>query len=36
VVLEGAGLPSLWRELAIMGTWTIVPFAIALKVFKWR
>jgi ABC-2 type transport system permease protein len=36
VVLEGAGLPGLWRELAIMGTWTIVPFVIAMKIFKWR
>lgn len=36
VVLEGAGLSSLWREFAIIGTWTVVPFAIALKIFKWR
>jgi ABC-2 type transport system permease protein len=36
VVLEGATLASLWNELAILMTWTIVPFAIALKIFKWR
>jgi ABC-type polysaccharide/polyol phosphate export permease len=36
VVLEGAVLTSLWTELAVIGTWTIVPFAIALKIFKWR
>ena len=36
VVLEGAGLSSLWREFAIIGTWTVVPFAIALQIFKWR
>ena len=36
VVLEGATLASLWNELAILLTWTIVPFAIALKIFKWR
>jgi ABC-type multidrug transport system permease subunit len=36
VVLEGAALPSLWSELAVMATWTIVPFSIALKIFKWR
>src|SRR4029453_9849756 len=32
VVLEGATLTNLWHELAIMATWTIVPFAIALKI----
>ena len=36
VVLEGATLASLWNELAILMTWTIVPFAIALRIFKWR
>jgi ABC-2 type transport system permease protein len=36
VVLEGATLSSLWRELAVMATWTIVPFGVALKIFKWR
>jgi ABC-type multidrug transport system permease subunit len=36
VVLEGATLTSLWHELAIIGSWTVVPFAIALKIFKWR
>jgi ABC-2 type transport system permease protein len=36
VVLEGATLSSLWRELAVMAMWTIVPFGVALKIFKWR
>jgi ABC-2 type transport system permease protein len=36
VVLEGAALTSLWNELAIIAAWTVVPFAIALKIFKWR
>ena len=36
VVLEGAPLTSLWNELAVIATWTIVPFAIALRIFKWR
>jgi ABC-type multidrug transport system permease subunit len=36
VVLEGASLASLWQELAILAAWTVVPFAIALKIFKWR
>ena len=26
VVLEGAALTSLWRELAVIATWTVVPF----------
>jgi len=29
-------LASIWNELAIMAGWTIVPFAIALKIFRWR
>jgi ABC-type multidrug transport system permease subunit len=36
VVLEGAPFTAIWNELAIMAGWTIVPFAIALKIFKWR
>ena len=36
VILEGATLPSIWHELAIMAAWTVVPFAIALKIFRWR
>jgi ABC-type multidrug transport system permease subunit len=36
VVLEGTSLAGIWTELAIMGSWTVVPFAIALKIFKWR
>jgi ABC-2 type transport system permease protein len=36
VVIEGASLVSLWNELAILAVWTIVPFAIALKIFRWR
>jgi len=36
VILEGATLASLWHELAIIGAWTIAPFAIALKIFRWR
>jgi ABC-2 type transport system permease protein len=36
VVLEGTTLAGLWNELAIMAAWTIVPFAIALRIFKWR
>jgi len=36
VVLEGATLPAVAGELAILAFWGIVPFVIALKVFRWR
>jgi ABC-type polysaccharide/polyol phosphate export permease len=36
VVLEGSSLAAIWHELAIMAGWTIVPFAVALRIFKWR
>lgn len=36
VVLEGAPFTAIWHELAIMAGWTVVPFAIALKIFRWR
>ncbi len=36
VVLEGAGPGGIRRELVTMAGWTIVPFLIGLKIFKWR
>jgi ABC-type multidrug transport system permease subunit len=36
VVLEGSSFAAIWHELAIMAGWTIVPFALALRIFKWR
>ncbi len=36
VVLEGAPLTAIQGELAILAVWGVVPFAIALKVFRWR
>jgi ABC-type multidrug transport system permease subunit len=36
VVLEGATLGGVWQELAIIASWTIAPFFLALKIFKWR
>jgi ABC-type multidrug transport system permease subunit len=36
VILEGATLRDVGGELARLGAWTIVPFAIALRIFKWR
>jgi ABC-type multidrug transport system permease subunit len=36
VVLEGATLPAVGGELAILAIWGVVPFVIALKIFRWR
>jgi ABC-type polysaccharide/polyol phosphate export permease len=36
VVLEGATLGGIRVELATLAAWTIVPFAIGLRIFKWR
>jgi ABC-type multidrug transport system permease subunit len=36
VVLEGATLRAVAGELAILAAWGVVPFAVALKIFKWR
>jgi ABC-2 type transport system permease protein len=36
VVLEGATLGAVRGELLVLGAWTVVPFAIALRIFKWR
>jgi ABC-2 type transport system permease protein len=36
VILEGSSLNAIRLELFTLGMWTIVPFGIALKIFKWR
>jgi ABC-type multidrug transport system permease subunit len=36
VILEGAPLWHVKAELANLTLWTIVPFAVALRIFKWR
>jgi ABC-type multidrug transport system permease subunit len=35
-MLQGAGLVQLWPQLAVLGAWLIVSFALALKLFRWR
>lgn len=35
LMMEGVPLASLGPELAIMGFWSVVPFAIALAIFRW-
>ena len=36
VVLEGATLRAVRGELLLLTLWTVVPFAVALRIFKWR
>jgi len=36
VMLEGKSLPEQWSELLVLGVWGLVPFAVALKIFRWR
>jgi ABC-type multidrug transport system permease subunit len=36
VILEGATVRDVGGELALLGVWAVVPFAIALRVFRWR
>jgi ABC-2 type transport system permease protein len=36
VMLEGKSLTDLWWELGVLAVWGIIPFAIALKIFRWR
>ena len=35
-MLQGAGLVQLWPEVAVLGTWLIVCFTLALKLFRWK
>jgi ABC-type multidrug transport system permease subunit len=36
VVLDGAGLGAVWRELALISGWGAVSFGLALRLFRWR
>ena len=35
-MLRGVELPGLLPQLAILAAWTIICFAIALRIFRWR
>ena len=35
-MLQGANLPQLAPQLAILSCWVVVCFTIALKIFRWR
>ncbi len=36
VTLEGAGVTSLGAPLLVLAAWTVVPFGLALRFFRWR
>ena len=36
VVLEGASVAAVSSDLAILAAWTVIPFPLALKLFRWR
>lgn len=36
VVNDGASLPATWLQLLILAFWALLPFAAALKLFRWQ
>jgi ABC-2 type transport system permease protein len=36
VILEGASLPQLWPQTAILGSWAVGSFVLALRWFRWN
>ena len=36
IAFEGASLTSCWKELGILGIWTVAVYAVAFKTFKWE
>jgi len=36
LMLEGEGLGSLLPEIAVLSTWTVLVFFLALRLFRWR
>jgi ABC-2 type transport system permease protein len=36
VVLEGATVSAVHRQLLVLGCWAVIPFALALRLFRWR
>ena len=36
VILDGASLVAVRGDLLVLGTWGVVPFFVALKLFNWR
>ena len=36
VVLEGATVGDISGELALLGAWAVIPFSLAMALFRWR
>ena len=36
VMLQGAALPAIGSEMAIMSAWLVLSFVVALRIFRWR
>ena len=36
IILEGRSLAALWQQLAILAAYSVLTFAIALRVFRWK
>ena len=34
-MIDGAGIVEVLPELAVLAAWTLVPFAVALRIFRW-
>jgi ABC-type polysaccharide/polyol phosphate export permease len=35
-MLRGVGLTGVWPEMTVLIGWTLVCFAVALRIFRWR
>jgi ABC-type multidrug transport system permease subunit len=35
-MLQGIGISHLWMPVGILLAWLVVPFAVTLKIFRWR
>jgi hypothetical protein len=35
-MLQGAGFAQIAPQIAILSTWLVVSFALAMKLFRWR
>lgn len=36
ITMDGKPLTSLWMEITVMGVWIVIPFALALAIFRWN
>lgn len=35
-MIDGLGLAPLWPQLAVLAAWGLVPFVLAMRIFRWR